>query len=104
MKVCGIKMPENATFEFFGSPYGLDLSRNARLYVYTDSCRPIIYHITELESDLTDLNDENDLGAEKCFIEFVENQNGNQDRAYAQIVSGNFKGTSLVFKIEKWKN
>ena len=103
MKVCGIEISENAECEFFGSPFGTDLSRAARLYVHNNSTRSKLYHITALETELN-LDDENDLGAERCSIKFVESQNGNQNRAYAEITSGKFKGTFLFFKIENEKN
>ena len=97
MNICGIEIPDNAKCEFFGSPYGTDLSRIARLYVYNGNCRPKIYHITELVSELN----ENDLAAERCRIEFIENQNGNQKCTMAEITSGEFKGTLLFLKIQK---
>ena len=97
MKVDGIEIPDNAKCEFFGSPYGTDLSRVARLYVHNGTCRPERYHIIELSSEL----DENDLAAERCKIEFVENQNGNEEGVYAEITSGKFKGIVLFLKIQK---
>lgn len=97
MRVCGIEIPDTANCGFFGSPFGMDHSRVARLYVYNDNCRSKVYHITELLSEL----DENDLAAEKCKIKFIENQNGNKEMACAEIISGEFKGTLLFFKIQK---
>ena len=103
MKVCGIEISEKAECEFFGSPLGTDLSRTARLYIHNNRTHSRLYHITELETGLN-LDDENDLGAERCSIKFIESQNGNQDRACAEITSGKFKGTFLFFKIENGKS
>lgn len=103
MKVCGIEIPKKAKCEFFGSPFGTDLSRCARFYVDNGNCRLKMYHITELVTELN-LDEENALGAERCSIEFIENQNGDQDRACAEITSGRFKGIQLWFKIENEKS
>lgn len=104
MNIGGIEIPDNATIEFFGSPFGLDLSRVARLYVRNNGTSKM-FHVKEFESSLRNPESgENDLlNGVICRIKFIENmdRNTDEDGAFAEVISGEFKGTILFLKLEK---
>jgi len=104
MNICGMEIPDNANVEFFGSPFGLDPSRVARLYVRSNGTNAMI-HVTEYESGLRnpEFGENDSLNGVICKIKFIErmDQNKNGDEVLAEVTSGEFKGTILSLRLKK---
>ena len=94
MRIGKIEIPQNAFFEFYGSAWGMDLRRIARLYVRFKGFRKV-FHITRIDSGL----EENELSGLLCKISLIESGNGNGTLC-AIITEGKLRDQMFFFEVE----
>jgi len=95
MRIGKVEIPQNAFFEFYGSAWGMDLKRIARLYVRFNGSRKV-FHITRIDSGL----EENELSGLLCRISLIESRN-ESGVLCAVITDGELRDQMFFFELEK---